>query len=410
MVSAYLIYNGFRLSFGGVKISFDPYAPRTITARSTYRQSTVSPYTVTVDGVIVLTADICNALENGLASFTLSQPRTNTSVSSPFYAAIGQLTQVGGGGSTGTMISTGNRLVLNEIISDPSSASYTVSANVPYSVDLTDVHSELSTITWADVKANPESYALFIFYTYVTGQVTYRGALTYTFDYDGAYPDPTIETGSFTAVFPHSSVQTCPDCNGTGHEPEPTCPKCGGTGGSGEPETCPSCGGSGMIMMWSPCGSCGGTGQDPDTGEPCGECGGACGYETSETCWECGGSGTVGDGTCNTCNGTGHVHDGDTISCPNCNGAGYFDTSCDVCGGSGSLSEPETCPSCDGTGTDPNTGEMCDICGGSGEFWTCQNCGGTGFLNQQCDSCQGTGQIVYHQDCETCGGTGHISA
>ena len=203
-------------------------------------------------------------------------------------------------------------------------------------------------------------------------------------------------------------VQTCPNCNGTGLDPEPTCPKCGGTGGSGEPETCPSCGGSGSMIMWHTCGTCGGSGMDPETGDPCDECGGSGGYETSETCGECGGSGTIGDGTCDTCNGTGHIHDGDTISCLNCNGEGYFDNPCDVCGGSGSLAEPETCWNCNGTGTDPNTGDMCENCGGSGEIWSCQNCGGTGRIYQQCDSCQGTGQIVYHQDCATCNGTGHL--
>lgn len=127
----------------------------------------------------------------------------------------------------------------------------------------------------------------------------------------------------------------------------------------------------------------------------------------STSCNECGGSGSV-YGQCTTCNGSGQDPNASGSNpctvcngtgkqpCSNseCNGSGNIPGECSTCGGSGNV----TCDVCNGN--DSN----CSNCGGSGSIM-CINCNGTGRDSNNpvtCPDCNGTGE----QDCYNCGGTG----
>lgn len=101
------------------------------------------------------------------------------------------------------------------------------------------------------------------------------------------------------------------------------------------------------------------------------------------------------------------------VECTNCNGKGYYISSCSVCGGDGTVTrttttnrnEPTTCSTCYGTGKVTRGSNVCSACSGYGSK-TCLSCNGDGviYLNDyhSCPACKGTGR----QKCYSCYGSG----
>lgn len=137
----------------------------------------------------------------------------------------------------------------------------------------------------------------------------------------------------------------------------------------------------------------------------CTECDGEGGYSTSHT--------ETSDIACGSCGGDGEV------TCGACNGAGEIE-----CGNCGGRSGGIWCPLCAGTGSYPAVGYMktCELCGGDG-YDDCNICDNSGYAEcdmcdgrgvKQCISCAGSGgpktSITRYDnvDCSYCGGNGKI--
>lgn len=148
----------------------------------------------------------------------------------------------------------------------------------------------------------------------------------------------------------------------------------------------------GLYSEFIPC-------DDPD----CEICGGDALYD----CTECE-NGTV---TCYTCKGETKVDcEGfQFLGSSDCRGGDqyyknadtgeWFAQECEICWGSGKISDGKTCWNCDGSGNEP-----CDECGGKG-WVSCSTCGGTGTV--YCSYCGGDAQLdcgetVYYGWCYNC--------
>ncbi|MFI3167819.1 MAG: hypothetical protein R3Y32_06885 [Bacillota bacterium] len=142
-------------------------------------------------------------------------------------------------------------------------------------------------------------------------------------------------------------------------------------------------------------------------------------------CPDCTGGGeyvtTTSD--CTTCGGDGLVGSFATVSCTNCNGTGYADSTitCTACSGSGLLE----CSTCSGLGyydvIEEGTGTpiryTCADCGGCGKrmgsftttgtgYVSCTICGGDGLYDtSRCTECDGSGS-TYSYFTATCTATG----
>lgn len=142
----------------------------------------------------------------------------------------------------------------------------------------------------------------------------------------------------------------------------------------------------------------------PCTDPDCEICGGDGFYE----CTVCGHDGQL---TCTKCSGTGRVDcegvkllglsdcRGGTQYFKNADTGEWFPMECDICYGTGKLSDGSVCWNCNGTGH-----EACDLCGGTG-FVTCKSCDGDGLVT--CTTCGGDGLIacgetVYYAWCHEC--------
>lgn len=107
------------------------------------------------------------------------------------------------------------------------------------------------------------------------------------------------------------------------------------TGGDYQPHTWT--GKTRMLDLYSyqDCETCGGTGAVDQYDEPCPQCDGTGSTAEEEVeCWECGGSGTIDGETCDLCGGSGVVTE---------------ITPCEMCGGIGAI-QTTVCPDCEGSG------------------------------------------------------------
>ena len=128
----------------------------------------------------------------------------------------------------------------------------------------------------------------------------------------------------------------------------------------------------------------------------CSMCGGKGVVQTQTTCTACAGKGSI---VCKSCNGTGKREGwtvGSYVTCEACNGKGKF--SCNACSGKGKIISYETCPKChgkvsvkfntakDGTQTNNRSKvEICPDCLGSGKIKSdvsCNICSGSGIISE----------------------------
>jgi uncharacterized protein YjdB len=191
---------------------------------------------------------------------------------------------------------------------------------------------------------------------------------------------------------------------------------CGICDGKGYLE-CPDCDG-GTITV-DPCDTCNGKGEA--SCGPCTKCSGKGKYQASQGvyqgCGSCGGSGidNTHTGYSNIVLGSGKKY----ITCPICNGDGYYTIDCDTCGGDGKIACTNSncddgqvdCPNCDGGERETSYSyiEDCSVCDGEGEL-TCTACedyrnptyGWIDPGHKDCSTCDGTGQVhIDAGDCDT---------
>jgi hypothetical protein len=133
------------------------------------------------------------------------------------YAAIVELETITYSSGPTYWGSTTNRLVLGEITSqwaDPSGNYPTILANTVVNYDFADVNSSLSTITLADVLANPGNYCLTVMFydTYGNLNAFDDGAEHTTCTMISSYVtgEGTYTTGSYTAMSPSAITVTNP--------------------------------------------------------------------------------------------------------------------------------------------------------------------------------------------------------
>ena len=116
------------------------------------------------------------------------------------------------------------------------------------------------------------------------------------------------------------------------------------------------------------------------------------------------------------------------VECDNCDGRGYYISSCNACGGDGTFTRtttsysdaPATCSTCYGKGTVTRGSNVCSYCSGAG-YKTCLSCKGSGIVyfddyyecpsckatgREMCYSCYGSGKRDNQYTCEDCWGTG----
>ena len=107
---------------------------------------------------------------------------------------------------------------------------------------------------------------------------------------------------------------------------------------------------------------------------------------------------TINYNYCGTCGGSGEKE------CDMCYGSGTVTewNTCDICHGSGNIENP--CSMCGGSGTNEN-GDPCDTCSGSGTCsYPCSCSGGQVYTDVPCTRCGGSGRI----QCDECGGEGMV--
>ena len=106
------------------------------------------------------------------------------------------------------------------------------------------------------------------------------------------------------------------------------------------------------------------------------------------------------------------THEHNPVTCAVCGGSGKETVSCETCGGSGSIQQEGSCSKCGGEGKYWEFWIPCETCEEVGTLpdgSDCPDCDSgytPGYL--PCDVCEGSGKVTQTSPCENCNGEGSI--